>query len=161
MSDHSAASAEDKVEIQQLLARYAWTFDTGDIEGFVACFAEDAILCEDVFEEADRWVGRQAIRSMAEHFFAHPSFPGRQHHASQVLIEGDTQRCRVRAFCFVITGQDQPCSVVFSGHYDDVVGKIDGRWLFQERLIRHWSGPILRNFPGEDGVKAPRQRPPG
>jgi hypothetical protein len=161
MADDLTATAEDKVEIHELLARYAWSFDTGDLEGLVGCFAEDASLCEDVFEEVDRWDGREAIRSMATHFFSHPGFPGRQHHASQVLIEGSTERCRVRAFCFVIAGQDQPCSVVFSGYYDDVVVKIGGRWLFKERVIRHWSGPILRNFPGQDGVRAPRKRPPG
>jgi hypothetical protein len=162
MSDHPPASAEDKVLIQELLARYAWSFDTGDVEGFVACFAQDAVLCEDVFEEVDRWTGRDEIRGMAERFFSHPGFPGRQHHASQVLIEGSAERCRVRAFCFVIEPRpDQPCLVLFSGYYDDVVVKVDGRWLFRERVIRHWSGPVLGNFPGQDGVKVPRQRPPG
>jgi len=50
---------------------------------------------------------------------------------------------------------------VFAGHYDDVVVKIEGRWVFKERLIRHWSGPILGKFPGQAGVKIPRKRPPG
>ncbi len=162
MSDHFPASAEDKFQIHELLARYAWSFDTGDIDGFVACFAEDATLCEDVFEEVDRWVGRDAIRSMAERFFSFPSFPGRQHHASQILIEGDGDRRNVRAFCFVIeSGHDRPCSVPFCGYYEDVVVKVGGRWLFEERVIRHWSGPVLRKFPGQDGVKTPRKRPPG
>jgi hypothetical protein len=160
MTDHSPVSAADKVEIHELLARYAWSFDTGDVEGFVSCFADDASLCEDVFEAVDRWVGRDQIRSMAERFFAHPGFPGRQHHASQILIEGGAERCRVRAFCFVLeAGQDQTI-VRFSGHYEDVVVKIDGRWVFKDRVIRHWSGPVLGKFPGKDGVKIPRQRPP-
>jgi hypothetical protein len=162
MADPIPATTADKVEIQELLARYAWSFDTGDVEGFVDCFAEDATLCEDVFEEVDRWIGRDQIRSMAERFFAHPGFPGRQHYASQVLTEGTADRCRVRAFCFVIEPRpDQPCLVLFSGYYDDVVVKVDGRWLFKERVIRHWSGPILHKFPGQDGVKVPRKRPPG
>jgi uncharacterized protein (TIGR02246 family) len=161
MSGSLPATADDKVQIQELLARYAWSFDTGDIEGFVSCFADDATLCEDVFDEVDRWTGSDEIRSMAEHFFAHPGFPGRQHHASQILIEGTAERCRVRAFCFVIeAGEDQPI-VRFSGHYEDVVVKRDGRWVFKDRLIRHWSGPILAAFPGKDGVKVPRRRPPG
>ena len=29
-------SVEDRLAIHELLARYAWTFDMGDIEGFVA-----------------------------------------------------------------------------------------------------------------------------
>ncbi|MDB5671396.1 MAG: snoaL-like domain protein [Alphaproteobacteria bacterium] len=162
MASQVPASTDDKVQIQELVARYAWSFDTGDVEGFVGCFAKDATLCEDVFDEVDQWEGLDQIRSMAEHFFAHPGFPGRQHHASQLLIEGSTERCRVRAFCFVIEPRpDQPCLVVFSGYYDDVAVKVDGQWLFQERVIRHWSGPVLANFPGQDGVKVPRKRPPG
>ena len=161
MSEHSPVTAADKVEIHELLARYAWSFDTGDIDGFVDCFAEDATLCEDVFDEVDKWEGREQIRSMAGFFFKHPGFPGRQHHASQILVEGTSERCRVRAFCFVIeAGQDQPI-VRFSGHYEDTVVKIGGRWVFKDRLVRHWSGPILGAFPGQDGVKIPRKRPPG
>ena len=162
MPDSPPVPLADKIEIHELLARYAWSFDTGDLEGFLSCFADDAVFCEDVFEEVDRWVGRDAIRSMAEHFFSHPAFPGRQHHASQILVEGGAGECRVRAFCIVVQPlPDQPCAVVFAGHYDDVVAKIDGRWVFKQRLVRHWSGPVLGGFPTQDGVKVPRRRPPG
>jgi hypothetical protein len=106
MSDGSSASAADKIEIHELLARYAWSFDTADVDGFVSCFAPDAIMCEDVFEEEDRWVGHDEIRSMAEHFFSMPGFGGRQHHVSQILIEGSNDRCRVRAFIIVIEPRD-------------------------------------------------------
>jgi uncharacterized protein (TIGR02246 family) len=162
MSAPAPASAADKIEIHELLARYAWSFDTGDLDGFLSCFTEDATFTEDVFEEVDRFVGREAIRGMAERFFTIPHFPGRQHHASQILVEGDAEQCRVRAFCIVVEPRpDQPCAVVFAGHYDDVVVQVDGRWLFKQRLIRHWSGPVLGKFPGQDGMKVPRRRPPG
>jgi uncharacterized protein (TIGR02246 family) len=161
MSDGSSVSAADKIEIHELLARYAWSFDTADVEGFVSCFAPDAVMCEDVFEDVDRWVGHDQIRSMAQHFFSMPGFGGRQHHVSQILIDGSSDRCRVRAFIIVVEPREgEPCAVPFAGHYDDVVVKIDGRWLFQERLVRHWSGPVLCNFAGQDGVKVPRKRPP-
>ncbi len=163
MSGPSPVTAEDKVQIHELLARYAWSFGTGDVEGFVSCFAKDAILCEDVFDEVDRWEGSEQIRAMAQRFFSIPHFPGRQHHATQILVDGDTERCRVRAFCFVTdsTAPNQPCSVPFSGHYEDLVVKVDGDWVFKERLVRHWSGPILGKFPGQAGVKVPRKRPTG
>jgi uncharacterized protein (TIGR02246 family) len=160
MSDGSTASAIDKIEIHELLARYAWAFDTADVEGFVGCFAPDGTMCEDVFEDVDRWVGRDQIRSMATHFFSMPGFAGRQHHASQILIEGTGDRRRVRSFCFVIEPRDgEPCIMPFAGYYEDVVVRIDGGWLLQERVVRHWSGPVLRNFAGQTGVKVPRKRP--
>ena len=49
---------------------------------------------------------------------------------------------------------------LLASYYDDVVVKMNDQWLFHERMIRDWSGPILRAFPGQAGVKVPRQRPP-
>ena len=37
-------SADDRFGIQDLLARYAWTIDTADIEGCVANFTADGAL---------------------------------------------------------------------------------------------------------------------
>ncbi len=37
---------EDRVEIEELMARYAWTLDTGDFEGYAACFTEDGFWLE-------------------------------------------------------------------------------------------------------------------
>ncbi len=31
-------SVEDRIAIQDLIARYAWALDTGDVEGVVGCF---------------------------------------------------------------------------------------------------------------------------
>jgi hypothetical protein len=156
----SPPDTENKVAIHELLARYAWSLDTGDIEGFVACFTEDATLCEDAFDEPDLWVGKNAIREMASFFSTRPSFPGRQHHVTNVLIEGNAQQCSVRAFCFVTDCKNEPPYLIrFCGYYEDIVVKRNGEWLFKQRLIRDWSGSILRNFPGQSGEKKPRQRP--
>jgi uncharacterized protein (TIGR02246 family) len=150
----------DELAIHALLARYAWAFGTGNVEAFVGCFTNDATIAEDVFEVEDRWTGESDIRAMAEFFFSRPGFPGRQHHVSHVLIEGDSVRCSVRAFCFVTHCiGEPPYAIRMAGYYDDVVVKRDGRWLFQSRMIRDWSGPILKNFPGQDGEKIIRQRP--
>lgn len=159
-STENPLGAADRLDIQELLARYAWTFDTGDIEGFVECFSEDAILCEDAFEEPDRWVGHEGIRRMAEFFFSRPSFPGRQHHVTSILIEGAGNEATVRSFCFVTDCKDEPpYAIRFAGHYLDRVVRKDGCWRFQDRLIRDWSGEALARFPGQSGVKRPRQRP--
>lgn len=161
MTGHATLTVEDKFAIHELLARYAWSFDTGDVEGFVACFTPDAVLCEDAFAEPDRWQGHDGIRAMAQFFFSRPSFPGRQHHVSHILIDGAAGQCRVRSFCFVTDCKGEPPYLLrFAGYYDDVVVEIDGQWLFRERMIRDWSGPILGAFPGQSGKKVPRQRPP-
>ena len=161
MTARATLCADDKLAIYDLLARYAWTFDTGDVEGFVRCFTHDAVLCEDAFDVPDRWIGGAGIRAMAEFFFSRPSFPGRQHHVSQVLIDDTGDPCRVRSFCFVTDCKREPPYLIrFAGYYEDVVVKIEGRWFFRERMIRDWSGPILGAFPGQTGIKVPRRRPP-
>jgi ketosteroid isomerase-like protein len=155
-----ALTVEDRVAINDLLARYAWALDTGDVDALVACFTPTAVVIEEVFEEPDRWEGADGIRRLGEHFRNVPDFPGRQHHLSQLLVEGDNARCAARAFVFVTECRGEPPYVLrFTGYYDDQLVKLSGRWFFERRTIRLWDGEVLRRFPGR-GQRTPRKRPP-
>ena len=152
-------SVADRLDIQELLAHYAWSLDTGDIDGLVACFAPDCVVIEEVFEDPDRWEGQSGVRRLGEHYASAPGFPGRQHHVSQVLIEGDATSAAVRSFAFVTECRGEPPYLLrFAGYYLDQVVKPDERWLFRERVIRLWDGPVLARFPG-CGEFRPRKRP--
>jgi hypothetical protein len=157
---YACLSALDRLDIQDFPARCAWTFDTGDVEGFVACFAGDAVVCEDMFQELDLWSGSVAIRAMAEFLFSGPSLTGRQHHISQILIDGRGEEASLRPFCFVTdcTGEP-PYAVRFAGHYFDHVVRENRRRPFKSRLICDWSGKALATLPGQTGLKRPRVRP--
>lgn len=151
---------EDRIAINDLLARYAWALDTGDVDTFVACFTPTAVVIEEVFEEPDRWEGAHGIRALAEHFRSVPNFPGRQHHVSQVLVEGDSARSSSRSFVFVTECRGEPPYVIrFAGYYEDQIVKSSGHWLFQQRIIRLWDGEVLARFPGNTGKRVPRKRP--
>ena len=150
----------DRIELQDLLARYAWALDTGHVDALVACFTPDAVVIEEVFEQPDRWEGHESIRRLAEHYRTAPGFPGRQHHVSQVLVEGDAARCAIRSYVFVTECRGEPPYVTrFAGYYEDRAVKRRGEWLFEERIIRLWDGPVLARFPGHDGTRTPRKRP--
>ena len=154
-------SVSDRIAIDDLLARYAWALDTGDIDGLLDCFAPNAVIIEEVFEDPDRWEGHAGIRQLAEHYRGAPDFPGRQHHVSQVLVSGQAPRCFVRSFAFVTECRGEPPYVLrFAGYYEDEVRKSKGTWHFSERVIRLWDGPALARFPGRDGTRIPRKRPP-
>lgn len=154
------AQLEDRLAIQDLVARYAWALDTGNVDALVACFVPDGLVIEDVFEEADRWEGHAGLRRLGEHYRAVPNFPGRQHHVSQLLVEGCGERRSARSFAYVTECRGEPPYVTrFAGYYEDQLVKVDGAWLFSERLIRLWDGPVLQRFPGH-GEKVPRKRPP-
>src|SRR5215469_5235890 len=153
-------SVEDRIAIQDLIARYAWALDTGDVDSLVACFTPDAVVIEEVFEDPDRWEGHEGVRRLAQHYGSSPGFPGRQHHVSQSLVEGDGERCSVKSFAFVTECRGEPpYTLRFTGYYDDLLVKAGGEWLFKERVIRLWDGPVLARFPGR-GSRVPRKRPP-
>ncbi len=151
---------EDRFAIQDLVARYAWALDTGDIDALVACFTADARMVEEVFEDPDVWEGHDGIRRVSEHYRNAPNFPGRQHHTSQLLVEGDADAARAKSMVFVTECHGEPPYLLrFAGYYQDELVKQDGRWLFKQRIIRLWDGEILKGFPGK-GQWVPRKRPP-
>ena len=39
--------AQDRLEILELYARYSWALDTGDTDGYVALFTDDAEVTEE------------------------------------------------------------------------------------------------------------------
>ncbi len=152
---------EDRLALEDLIAAYSWALDTGDVEGLLACFTEDARMVEEVFEEPDIWVGHEGIRGLARHYFNAPGFPGRQHHVTQVQFRpGEPGTVAMRAFAFVTECKGEPPYLLrFTGWYDDVAAKgDDGRWRFRSRTVRLWDGEVLKNFPGH-GQRVPRKRP--
>jgi hypothetical protein len=156
----SRLSVEDRIAIQDLIARYAWALDTGDIDTLVSCFTTDCAVIEEVFEDPDRWEGHDGVRGLGEHYRNATGFPGRQHHVSQSLVEGDGERCSVKSFAFVTECRGEPpYTLRFAGYYDDKLVKVAGAWLFRERVIRLWDGPVLARFPGH-GARIARKRPP-
>ena len=154
-------SVEDRLALQDLIAAYSWALDTGDSEGLVACFTEDARMVEEVFEDPDIWEGHEGIRGLARHYFNAPGFPGRQHHVTQVQYfpQGDGT-VRMRGFAFVTECAGEPPYLLrFTGWYEDqAVKDSNGRWRFRSRTVRLWDGDVLKNFPGH-GQWVPRKRP--
>jgi hypothetical protein len=160
MSDSAALAVADRIAIQDLIASYAWALDTGDIDALVQCFTHDCVVIEEVFEDPDRWEGHEGVRALGEHYRNSPGFPGRQHHVSQSLVAGDSERCAVKSFAFVTECRGEPpYTLRFTGYYDDRLVKRNGKWLFLERTIRLWDGPVLARFPGH-GARIARKRPP-
>ena len=160
MTQEKRLSVEDRLAIQDVYARYAWALDTGQVEDLAACFTEDTVIIEEVFEDPDRWEGRHGVRALGNHYKSAPNFPGRQHHISNLVMDGSGDECRARSFVFVTECQGEPPYLLrFTGHYEDRLVKQEGQWLFKERIIRLWDGPILSAFPGK-GEYVPRKRPP-
>jgi hypothetical protein len=154
-------TADDRLAIRDTIARYAWALDTGDVEGFVGCFCRDGALVWDAFENPERWQGSDALRHFAEFFRSLPSSAGRQHHVSNTLIDSCREGARSRSYVAVALRQgDGPHLLNVMGYYEDLFRREDGHWRLAERVIRDWSGPILRGIAGQTGHRVARPRPP-
>ncbi|MES2700087.1 MAG: nuclear transport factor 2 family protein [Pseudomonadota bacterium] len=151
----------DRQAISDIIARYAWALDTGDVEGFVACFCYDGTLVWDAFEEPQSWHGEAALRHFAAFFRALPSSAGRQHHVSNTVIEATPQGASAKSYVAVALRQgDGPHALHVMGWYEDHFRQQDGHWRLAERTIRDWSGPVLQGFAGQTGERIARAMPP-
>jgi hypothetical protein len=154
-------SALDHIEIREVISSYAWSLDTGDVDGFVACFCRDGELVWDAFEEPERWQGEDALRHFAEFFRSIPASAGRQHHVTNTIIAGTGTGAQAKSYAAVALRQgDGPHVLHVMGYYEDTFRQEDGRWRLAERVIRDWSGPILAGFAGQTGAREARSKPP-
>jgi SnoaL-like domain len=155
-----ALTAEDRLGIHDCIARYAWSLDTGDAAGFVACFARDGELVWDVFDSPGCWRGPDALRRFIDYFRGRPESAGRQHHVSNLLITGNADLAYARSYVFVALRDGHgPHRLNVMGYYEDELLREAGGWRLQRRVIRDWSGLVLAGIAGQDGQRVVRPRP--
>ena len=147
MSTTERLSPEDRLDIMDLIARYAYTLDSGDLEGYVNNFAPQGVL----FEQHQ---GREAIREYVAMLMrqgrAGP-LPGGdvayRHFVGSPVIDGAGDHAVVHSYLlWVNMGSDPPVSA--AAEYTDNVVKLEGRWYFGSRTLRRLAG----RFPGSDPV---------
>ena len=135
-------SNDDRTAIQELYARNVWALDTGDVDGYTACYTANGAL-----DFAAKHEGRAAIKKFAEDFRkGDPWLLGSHHLVHQFVIEGDGDRANVKAYVERIhrlpgRGRNN-CNVVWAGHYNDTVVKTAGKWLFEKQIGRAWEGVV-------------------
>jgi hypothetical protein len=157
----STLSADDRFAIKNLMARYAWALDTGDVEAFVACFTCDGVLVEHAFAEPDLWQGHDGLRRLAGQYLGIPGFAGRQHYCGNTLVTGQPGgRAHARSFALVTECHGAPpYQLRFCGYFDDEIVLREGQWLFERRTLRLWDGEVLERFPGRGEYVPARRRP--
>jgi hypothetical protein len=151
---------EDRLELHDLIARYAWSLDTGDVEGYVDCFFEDGWIHHD---PPGRLEGREGIRRLTEFlWYEHPfNYLGRQHRMSQVLMTPEAAGVRIKAFWSILQHDvftDE--NFVFGlGLWDALAARdSDGEWRLRSLIVDIWRG---QNVPwvGDKRAWTKRDRP--
>jgi ketosteroid isomerase-like protein len=145
-------SAQDRTEIMELYARYSWALDTGDTDGYVELFTEDAIVTEETASgELEDRRGRDEVRKLVLKFHDNPDFPGSQHQMAQFVFdpdpEGRPDTWVVRSYAWS-THAPTPHSphLHWVGHIRDVITKVDGEWKIAHKAIMGWAGEVLSRF---------------
>jgi hypothetical protein len=149
---------EDRLEIMELFAYYAWALNTGDVEAIMECFTPDGSMehqPQGIFHGQD-------IRKLWDHlWYAKPGwFIGRQHLANHyVMTPIGPDEMHVKAYYSILQyNMDYRTNFVFGlGNWDNVCTKASGEWLFKSMKICKWMGDDVP-WAGEDRAKtdAPR-----
>jgi hypothetical protein len=135
----------DRLEIQELFARYSHAIDTMDWD-----------LLDDVFT-ADAHIDYSSMGGIVGTLAEQKAFldanlptiftPGYQHMVANTLFEIDGDTARTRTICFnPMVIQDEK-HVLFCGlWYRDTLVRVDGRWRIKERVEdRGWSLDVRRS----------------
>ena len=145
-------SAEDRALIEELYNRYSWALDTGDTDGYVALFTEDAVATEETRTGTlEERTGHEGIRELVRKFHENPEFPGHQHQMGQFVFdpdpEGRPDHWVVRMYAWAtIQPVDEKPHLHWCGHVRDVVAKVDGEWKIAYKSIMGWKGEVLSRF---------------
>lgn len=147
-------TAADRLDIEDLYARYHWALDTGDVEGFADAFVADCRIVTRLYGgRSYTYEGRQGAIDLAETLRLWNRFPGCQHYDGQLRLTPQAPgACQARGFTFMTDCRGEPPHPMrFAGHTDDQLVEVDGQWLFQQRVIALWEGDVLAGFPGSGG----------
>ncbi len=120
-----ALSIEDRLDIQDLAARYNTAIDSGDAEAWAATFTPDG-----TFESGGRThQGTEALTAFARGFA--DRMAGARHWNNNMIIEGDGDQATLRCYLLLMrAGQ-----VVTSARYEDTLRRVDRQWRFASRKV--------------------------
>lgn len=160
-----AGYADDRAEIENLSNRYMVAVDAGDIETVMATWSEDGVL---------DWVGgvekgSAAIRKAMSNFAGGrpvnipegaTSRPRTHHQIINHVIDVNGNTARTIAYWFAMTNStpQKDVQLLYFGHYEDTLVKVNGHWLFKSRKVYNESQPNRAVFYPGLGEKDPRKK---
>jgi hypothetical protein len=140
---------EDRLAVNDLLMKYVWASDSGDIEAFVDTFLPEGSLGR---TSGERYEGHPGIRRFAEQSISPPGTRGRMHFFQTISVEPEGDGYRVFSFWQVVQVTAQNGGKVRStGTTSDLCLRVGGDFRFKERIIGRWNDETAPwKFPGSD-----------
>ncbi len=131
-------SAMDYELIRQLVARYNFALDLGDIATVGRCYVEDGVFEIAGFPSDHPIGGRHVgaanlLKYYSRHFSAYQGLV-RHFNAGNAVIEGDGDEVTMKSYMIALNVGFEPiASILATAIYFDRLRKVDGEWLFVER----------------------------
>lgn len=146
-----AVSIEDRLRIQDQMARYSWAFDAGDLEHYLDRFWQDGVLEHPKRDGSHgRFEGHEGIRTFLGDFTARPDQTwGHQHQFSSVFMERPEENfVQVRAYAAVLRHEFHrtywPTGAAFRlGTWHALFERRDNDWRMALLQIRMWTDQSL------------------
>ena len=160
-----ASYADDRAEIVNLSNRYMVAVDAGDIETVMSTWAEDGNL---VWVNGDE-KGKAAIRKAMSGFGGGrkvdipegaTSRPRTRHQIINHVIDVTGNTAKTTAYWFAMTNAtpQHDVQLLYFGHYEDDLVKVNGKWLFRKRHVYNESMPNRALFYPGLNEKDPRTK---
>jgi uncharacterized protein (TIGR02246 family) len=146
ISTPSLQEVQDRLMIEDLMARYEWALDTGDADAYGALFTSDGVLVSGPRETKGRDAIAKEVRDLSARFRAAekanadgtPTRPRKVIHSySNVILDIKGNEATAKSNWIEVwnirTGSPE---VGGAGEYHDRLVKQNGKWQFQHREIR-------------------------
>ena len=123
-------TADDRLEIQQIMAEYAIYEDSGQSEAWAALFSEDGGF---VGGDGKVTAGRETLIQFSKDRWAKPESRQRVHWISNVVITPTAEGAEVYSYDMLVGITPDGYRILKVAAKGDTVVKENGRWRFQVR----------------------------
>ena len=122
-------TAEDRLDIQELMARYSRAIDFRRFEELPGFFTEDCTL--DFGAVMGSHEGRDGVSRFGDTLAGLPLTM--RHYVTNCIIEGEGAQAKAVTYVLAFTGPKGGALTPTTGRYEDELRKVDGRWLLHVR----------------------------
>ena len=138
-SESTPLSAQDYVEIEQLVANYSYALDTAENDGYAYA---DLFTPDGRF--GDKTVGREAIAKMVREGHTNSGWKFVNNLITNVAIRQTPDGVIGRQYAVAIDISAHPDVIYHTGHYEDVYARTPQGWRFKSRrFVNHSGSPTI------------------
>lgn len=162
-----AGYADDRAEIENVSNRYMVAVDAGDLETVMATWADDGVLIwvggtengkAEIRKAMAGFVGGAAARARITEDAT--SRPRTRHQIINHVIDVDGDKAHTIAYWFALTNAtpQHDVQLIYFGHYEDELVRVNGKWLFKSRHVYNESAANRALFYPGLGETDPRKK---